>query len=91
MTASKIYLYSDGKVESESVKKLLDESKISYTNLLYSDDNQHPEVFAPLRSWWSEGVFVVEKFPFVIYDDVDDKRQFIAGLQDIKKNISLLG
>jgi len=101
-----IYLYSG--ILSEGVEGTLSETKqsedsliiktwmisnnVPFTFLNYADPNQWPAAISPLNTWFTN--IVIEQFPFVIYDEIDDNfvrtKRVLQGLDEITTSNLLL-
>lgn len=62
-------------VESHDLIAWFDHSRIPYIKLDYQNIEQHPDVFAPLNTWWQpddNGIVQdpINAFPFVVYTEV---------------------
>lgn len=86
----KIYLYADDTKSSADAKKWLDDNKVPYEYLWYGDKTQHPEVFNAINTWTFGNAVKVNKFPFVIYNEMHDNGdvviQCLHGLNNIKSS-----
>lgn len=51
------------------MKKFLMDNNIKFRTMMYADDAQHADLFAAISTWWPEETF--DKFPFVIYTEID--------------------
>lgn len=68
-------------VDSHELCAWFDHKGIPYIKLDYQDVNQHPDVFAPLNTWWREddnGVKQepINEFPFVVYTEIHSDKPF---------------
>lgn len=51
------------------MKKFLTDNNIKFRTMMYADDSQHKSLFEAISTWWPGETF--DKFPFVIYTEVD--------------------
>jgi hypothetical protein len=89
-----VYLYTAGTLggkEDAAAKKLLNDAKISYVELAYSDASQHVAVFSAVSTWyWGEDKSQrhISKFPFVhwkeYYDDLFPMDFNTIGVDELK-------
>jgi len=94
-----IYLYSG--ILSESVDATINEKKqsedslvakkwfisnnIPFTLMNYADPKQWPAAISPINTWFTN--VIIEEFPFVIYDEIDENfvrtKRALLGLDEI--------
>jgi hypothetical protein len=95
-----VFLYVSEVVSnsSENIQAMafMDHSGIPYTKLAYNDPAQHPSVFAPLNSWWTDRLPPVDSFPLITYVEVHDDRparlspvQYLKGIEEIKTIVGI--
>lgn len=95
-----VYLYVSEVVENsaENIQAMafMGHSNVPYTQMMYNDPNQIPDVLAPLNSWWKDKLPPVDGFPLITYVEVHDDIparyspvKYLKGIEDIKKIVDI--
>lgn len=95
-----LYLYVSEVVpnaaENVQAMAFMDHSGLPYVKMMYNDASQHPDVLAPLNSWWADRLPPVDGFPFLTYVEVHDNVparlspvKYLKGIDNIQTIVDL--
>jgi len=81
-----IYLY--GALDSSvadfyNIKKYLDDKKVEYTMLFYTDEKQFGGVLDAIKTWFPGKE--VKGYPLLIWDNEDNTKEFATTLAQVNK------
>lgn len=78
--------YTDQHQNSKTALGWMKFHELTFKHLNYGDASQHADALRPLSSWF-DNTINIDTFPFVIYDEIDDKfrrtKRIIYGLDEI--------
>lgn len=78
--------YTDQHQNSKTALGWMKFNEFKFVHLNYGEVSQHADALQPLNSWFNNTV-AIDAFPFVIYDEIDDKfrrtKRIVYGLDEI--------